>query len=157
MVWICETDWNASGYNVRERKDNQLVHMLVTITQFPTTLNVKYLHLDTQITKTTFNIQTVMFLEVCRSDPPVAPACQLHQHNAVHNGVLCCYVTATKQVMTMPVVTPMNFTCLLSPNFAQSADTLNKTCLLLLYHHIQLSQGPSVCVCVRARAHTHIS
>lgn len=47
----------------------------------------------------------------------VIPACELHQQTNNKAYWLCC-ITATKQVMTKPVVTPMNFMCLLSPNFA---------------------------------------
>jgi 4-hydroxy-3-methylbut-2-enyl diphosphate reductase IspH len=71
--------------------------------------------MDMQSTKTAFNLQLGIFHEARDRDVSlVIPACQLHHHT---NNTMC-YATATKQAMTKLMVTPMNFVCLLSPNFA---------------------------------------
>jgi len=104
-----------------------------------------------QSTKNTANIQT----GISRRHAEVVHLWLQHincinTNNAAHCAVLCCYVTALKQVMTKLVVTPMNFTCLLSPNIAQSADTLTKSAS----HNCTITYRPlkvPVCVCVWER------
>ena len=101
-----------------------------------------------QSTKNTANVQT----DISRRHAEVVYL-QLQQvncintNNATNYAVLCSYITALKLVMTKLVVTPMNFTYLLSPNTAQSADTLTKSAsrnCTITYRPLK----DIVCVCV---------